>query len=236
MIERNYGEAEGSSGAELDTRYPAGVEIPGREDRADVTTRVVRTLHDLAIRHPEADIVAVAHGAVIRAIVEYAAPGEYSEPITNCSVHSFSHVAGTLALVALTTRWRFFPTSWLTTNLSTRTQQKPESPPVAKGVDRFRAATAELGLTIVEQSASTHTAQEAADAVGATVGAIVKSLVFVADDSPILVLVSGPNRVNSVALGERLGLTLQKADADTVKAVTGFSIGGVPPSVTRTSS
>jgi broad specificity phosphatase PhoE len=61
---------------------------------------VARTLHDLAIRHPEADIVAVAHGAVIRAIVEYAAPGKYSEPITNCSVHSFSHVAGTLALVA----------------------------------------------------------------------------------------------------------------------------------------
>lgn len=100
---------------------------------------------------------------------------------------------------------------------------------MAKGVDRFRAATAELGLSIVEQSASTHTAQEAADAVGATVGAIVKSLVFLADDSPILVLASGPNRVNSEALSERLGLTLQKADADTVKSVTGFSIGGVPP-------
>ncbi len=100
LIERNYGEAEGSSGAELDTRYPAGVEIPGREDRADVTKRVVRTLHDLAIRHPDADIVVVAHGAVIRSVVEYAAPGEYSEPITNCSVHSFSHVAGELALVA----------------------------------------------------------------------------------------------------------------------------------------
>jgi prolyl-tRNA editing enzyme YbaK/EbsC (Cys-tRNA(Pro) deacylase) len=114
-------------------------------------------------------------------------------------------------------------------NLWTRIQQKPESPPVAKGVDRFRAATAEFGLAIVEQSASTHTAQEAADAVGAPVGAIVKSLVFLADDSPILVLASGPNRVNSDALGERLGLTLRKADADTVKAVTGFSIGGVPP-------
>lgn len=100
---------------------------------------------------------------------------------------------------------------------------------MAKGVDRFRAATAELGLSIVEQSASTHTAQEAADAVGATVGAIVKSLVFLADDSPILVLASGPNRVNSEALSERLGLTLRKADADTVKSVTGFSIGGVPP-------
>jgi uncharacterized phosphatase len=100
LVERNYGEAEGSSGLELDTLYPPGTEIPGREDRADVTKRVVRTLHDLAIRHPEAEILAVAHGAVIRCVVDYAAPGEYSEPITNCSVHSFSHVAGSLELVA----------------------------------------------------------------------------------------------------------------------------------------
>ncbi|MEQ9086248.1 MAG: histidine phosphatase family protein [Pontimonas sp.] len=100
LVERNYGEAEGSSGLELDMLYPPGTEIPGREDRADVTKRVVRTLHDLAIRHPEADILAVAHGAVIRCVVDYAAPGEYSEPITNCSVHSFSHVAGSLELVA----------------------------------------------------------------------------------------------------------------------------------------
>ena len=100
LVERNYGEAEGSSGLELDTLYPPGTEIPGREDRADVTKRVVRTLHDLAIRHPDADILAVAHGAVIRCVVDYAAPGEYSEPITNCSVHSFSHVAGSLELVA----------------------------------------------------------------------------------------------------------------------------------------
>ena len=57
-------------------------------------------LHDLAIRHPHADIVAVAHGAVIRSVVEYAAPGLHKEPITNCSVHSFTLVAGTLELVA----------------------------------------------------------------------------------------------------------------------------------------
>lgn len=100
---------------------------------------------------------------------------------------------------------------------------------MAKGVDRFRANTAELGLTIVEHGASTHTAQEAADAVGAQVRAIVKSLVFLAKDSPVLVLASGPNRVNAEAVGERLGMVLSKADADTVKSVTGFSIGGVPP-------
>jgi prolyl-tRNA editing enzyme YbaK/EbsC (Cys-tRNA(Pro) deacylase) len=100
---------------------------------------------------------------------------------------------------------------------------------MAKGVDRFRANTAELGLTIVEHGASTHTAQEAADAVGAQVRAIVKSLVFLAKDFPVLVLASGPNRVNAEAVGERLGMVLSKADADTVKSVTGFSIGGVPP-------
>jgi prolyl-tRNA editing enzyme YbaK/EbsC (Cys-tRNA(Pro) deacylase) len=43
------------------------------------------------------------------------------------------------------------------------------------------------------------------------------------------VLASGPNRVDTVALGERLGTVLDKADADTVKLATGYSIGGVPP-------
>lgn len=100
LIERNYGDAEGSSGADLDIRYPAGTDIPGREDRSDVTARAVRVLHDLAIRHPHADIVAVAHGAVIRSVVDYAAPGLHQEPITNCSVHSFTLVAGTLELLA----------------------------------------------------------------------------------------------------------------------------------------
>lgn len=100
---------------------------------------------------------------------------------------------------------------------------------MVKGVERFRQQTAQLDLTIVEHAESTHTAQEAADAVGAPVGAIVKSLVFIADEKPLLVLVSGPNRVNSEALGARLGRVLHKADAEAVKSATGFSIGGVPP-------
>jgi prolyl-tRNA editing enzyme YbaK/EbsC (Cys-tRNA(Pro) deacylase) len=76
---------------------------------------------------------------------------------------------------------------------------------------------------------STHTAVEAAQAVGVGVEAIVKSLVFLADGNPLLVLASGPNRVDVEALGQRLGLTLEKADADAVKTHTGYSIGGVPP-------
>ena len=100
---------------------------------------------------------------------------------------------------------------------------------MSKGVARFLEATADLDLQVTEMSESTHTAQEAADAVGAPVAAIVKSLVFLAGGDPLLVLVSGPNRVNVEALGERLGVTLSKADADVVKAATGYSIGGVPP-------
>ena len=100
LIERNYGDAEGQTRAELDSQYPPGSEIPGREERASVTARAVRTLQDLAVRHPDADIIAVAHGGLIRSVVDYAAPGVYDEPITNCSVHSFSLVAGTLELVA----------------------------------------------------------------------------------------------------------------------------------------
>ncbi len=98
-----------------------------------------------------------------------------------------------------------------------------------KSVARFLAATEGLDLRVTEMAESTHTAAEAAAAVGAPVAAIVKSLVFVADDTPLLVLVSGPNRVDTDALGERLGVTLGKADANRVKEATGYSIGGVPP-------
>lgn len=100
---------------------------------------------------------------------------------------------------------------------------------VNKGVARFLEATKGLDLQVQEMSDSTHTAQEAADAVGAPVAAIVKSLVFIASGQPLLVLVSGPNRVNQEALGQRLGVVLEKADADAVKQATGYSIGGVPP-------
>jgi prolyl-tRNA editing enzyme YbaK/EbsC (Cys-tRNA(Pro) deacylase) len=94
-------------------------------------------------------------------------------------------------------------------------------------VERLR----ELGLDapVREFPEGTHTAQDAADAIGCPVAAIVKSLVFTLDDEPILVLVSGANRVDTDALGARLGGTLGKADARTVKHATGYSIGGVPP-------
>lgn len=100
---------------------------------------------------------------------------------------------------------------------------------MSKGVDRFLEATSDLDLDVRVMPESTRTAEEAAAAVGTSVGAIVKSLVFVWDATPILLLVSGPNRVNTDRIESYLGGPLQKADADTVKEATGYSIGGVPP-------
>jgi prolyl-tRNA editing enzyme YbaK/EbsC (Cys-tRNA(Pro) deacylase) len=97
-----------------------------------------------------------------------------------------------------------------------------------------RAALAARGLQrdVLELPASTRTAAEAAAAVGCQVGQIAKSLVFRAEATgePVLVIASGPNRVDGVMVGAALGLgRLVKADADFVRAQTGYSIGGVPP-------
>jgi prolyl-tRNA editing enzyme YbaK/EbsC (Cys-tRNA(Pro) deacylase) len=70
---------------------------------------------------------------------------------------------------------------------------------------------------------STRTAKEAARAVGCDVGQIVKSLVFVRDGSPVIVLCAGDRRVDTGRLG------LRRASADEARAATGFAIGGIPP-------
>ncbi len=98
---------------------------------------------------------------------------------------------------------------------------------------RFQQILAEKGYShqVMELSELTHTAVAAAEAVGCDVGQIVKSLIFKTrkTNRPVLVLVSGRNRVDTkkvrVLLGEKIG----KADADFVRAHTGFAIGGVPP-------
>jgi len=86
-------------------------------------------------------------------------------------------------------------------------------------------------LQVQELSASTRTAQEAASAVGCAVGQIVKSLIFRGATSarPYLLLVSGANRVDLPRLEAYLGEQLEKPDAEYVRRVTGFAIGGVPP-------
>ena len=95
----------------------------------------------------------------------------------------------------------------------------------------FAGRLAERGIVIepVEMDASTHTAQQAAAAIGCSVAAIVKSLLFVVGDDHILVLASGPNRVDVELIAAEVGRPVDMADAKTVKRVTGSSIGGVPP-------
>jgi prolyl-tRNA editing enzyme YbaK/EbsC (Cys-tRNA(Pro) deacylase) len=82
---------------------------------------------------------------------------------------------------------------------------------------------------IVTQDEPTHTAAEAAQALGVEVGAIAKSLVFLLDEDPVLLLVSGEHQVDLTRTGERLQGTLTRAPATMVREVTGQPIGGVAP-------
>lgn len=90
-----------------------------------------------------------------------------------------------------------------------------------------------MGLTCEakELPDSTRTAVEAAKAIGCGVEQIAKSLIFRGKDSqkPYLVIASGGNRVNEEILSQLVGEKAEKADADFVEEVTGFTIGGVPP-------
>jgi prolyl-tRNA editing enzyme YbaK/EbsC (Cys-tRNA(Pro) deacylase) len=78
-----------------------------------------------------------------------------------------------------------------------------------------------LPVEVRELPHSTRTAKEAAAACGCDVGQIVKSLVFVIDETPTMVLCAGDHRVEH--------LDGRAATADEVRAATGFAIGGVPP-------
>ena len=97
--------------------------------------------------------------------------------------------------------------------------------------ERVRQTLGSMGLTVkvTEFSESTRTATEAAAAVGTTVGQIAKSLVFMVGDEAVLVIASGANRVDMEKMNRLLGKKIIKPDAGTVRRVTGFSIGGVPP-------
>ncbi|MCZ7671153.1 MAG: YbaK/EbsC family protein [Chloroflexi bacterium] len=89
-----------------------------------------------------------------------------------------------------------------------------------------------LDIEIVEFEQTTRSAQEAADAIGCEVAQIVKSLCFVVNGRSTICLVSGANQLDERKLAALAGVgrkQVKRADADTVKATTGFSIGGVPP-------
>jgi prolyl-tRNA editing enzyme YbaK/EbsC (Cys-tRNA(Pro) deacylase) len=97
---------------------------------------------------------------------------------------------------------------------------------------RFAAALADGGLDVEIRAfpESTRTAAEAASAIGCDVGQIVKSLVFDAGGTPTMVLVDGASRVDEQRLARELGVdAVRRAHPDTVRAATGYAIGGVPP-------
>ncbi len=104
--------------------------------------------------------------------------------------------------------------------------------PRSEGFDRVRAAL--RGLDHAHEpiwlTTSARSAQEAADALGVSLGQIAKSVVFrcKADDSAVLVIAAGDRRVDERKLQVHTG-PLGRADADFVKSRTGFSIGGVSP-------
>ena len=78
---------------------------------------------------------------------------------------------------------------------------------------------------------TTRSAEQAAAACGCSVGQIVKSLVFrgAVSAKPYLLLVSGANRVNEAGLASVIGEALRRPDANDVRDITGFAIGGIPP-------
>ena len=100
-----------------------------------------------------------------------------------------------------------------------------------RGPDRVRVAleAASLECEIRTLPDSTRTAVEAAAAVGCSVGEIAKSLVFRARARAVVAIMSGDNRLDPARLAAAVGEDVGRADADFVRATTGFAIGGVPP-------
>lgn len=99
-------------------------------------------------------------------------------------------------------------------------------------VQRVADELARHGATgTVQQLAETaRTAAMAAEQLGVDIGAIVKSLIFLADGAPVLVLTSGTHQVDTARVAAALGVAaLRRADADAVRAATGQPIGGVAP-------
>lgn len=96
---------------------------------------------------------------------------------------------------------------------------------------RVQTALRQCGSSaeVIQVPDSTRTAVEAAAALGTTVAQIVKSLVFVADNQPLLVLTSGSERVSTEKVRAIVGAKVTRPDADAVRRLTGYAIGGIPP-------
>lgn len=104
---------------------------------------------------------------------------------------------------------------------------------LAKSAISVQKALDKLGLEckVLELPNSTRTALDAASSIGCELSQIVKSLIFTTKNSkkPVLVLASGPNQVDIKTIEDCTCESITKADADFVREVTGFAIGGIPP-------
>ncbi len=100
-------------------------------------------------------------------------------------------------------------------------------------MQRVQTALAAAGSAarVIALSQTARTAADAAAALGCPLGAIVKSLVFSVGDQPVMALISGDRRCVSKILPQLTGLEgkVSRADADAVRAATGYAIGGVSP-------
>ncbi|MEK6256453.1 MAG: YbaK/EbsC family protein [Chloroflexota bacterium] len=104
---------------------------------------------------------------------------------------------------------------------------------LSPSAQKIQDALLEMGYAneVIEHQQATRTAEEAAATIGCKVEQIVKSLIFKTKGSgePILVIASGPNRVDEKIIRVEVGEKIARSDADFVRENTGFSIGGIPP-------
>jgi Cys-tRNA(Pro) deacylase len=97
-----------------------------------------------------------------------------------------------------------------------------------KRVQAFLAQCPDLKIILFDSS--THTSEMAADVLGVAVGQIAKSLVFIADTHPLILVACGDRRVNTKKLAQQIGAKKVKfASAEIVQTLTGFEPGGVSP-------
>ena len=102
---------------------------------------------------------------------------------------------------------------------------------MSKGSSRVINFIKENGINarLVTLSDSTRTSQLAAKALNCTIGEIAKSIVFLYNNIPIIIVISGDKRIDMKKLDTTIGGKVKIADADNVKKKIGYSIGGVPP-------
>jgi orotate phosphoribosyltransferase len=135
--------------------------------------------------------------------------------------HTALHAAG-LTVVALLTA----------SELDAAGSAQGAQPPLHRNARRVQQSLEAGGSAarVIEVDSSARTAAEAAESLGVEVGQIVKSLVFVADGEPVLLLVAGDRRVDTGKAARVLAAAaLERADADAVREASGFPIGGVAP-------